>query len=159
MCNSVSFPHLFPLFTILTLVVNKLLCAVKKKMIWLSGQHVPVPSLLGSWWTGGFLMHLWVNKRGGSQKGLGQGCVDRLCHAKVKTPLTVVHGICIKFLALAYHTDSHYSEGYGPLGPLLDNVAVFALTNPQNIEYHFSHCWLHFEHYFDRWLWMCLFRI
>jgi len=75
-------------------------------------------------------------------------CVDRLCHAKVKTLLTVVHGICIKFLALAYHTDSHYSAGYGLLCPFLDNVAVLALMNPQNIEYHFSHCWLHVEHYF-----------
>ena len=77
-----------------------------------------------------------------------QQCVDRLCHARVETLLAVVHGICIKFLALAYHTHSHYSEGYWLLCPFLDNVAVFALTNPQNIEYHFSHCWLHFEHYF-----------
>lgn len=50
-----------------------------------------------------------------------------------KTLLTVVCGICFKFLPLACHTDSHYGERYLLLCLFLDNVSVFALMNPQNM--------------------------
>jgi hypothetical protein len=74
-----------PLSSILTPVMNKLLCALRKKIIWLSGHHIQVPSLLGCWWTGSFLKHLWLNWRGGSQKGLSQSCVE---HAVTQTAVT-----------------------------------------------------------------------
>ena len=139
--------------------------------------HAPLPSVLGPRWIDSALTPPWVDQTGDSLMGRDRDCTEgepvpqswvsggfQLCvGSSMQMGIVMQQHNAFRQLSSAFASNFRLQPANKHLTvtstvycwtPLLKMFQYWALWVPKNCKHQFSWCWLAFDVFLDRWLWM-----